>query len=386
MSGLTKVEEQPVRVLEVVGALNRGGTESWLVNVLRTIDRRRFNLHFCVFAEEPSAYSEEVEAIGGQIVHCGLGRNLHRFSQRFRSVVREGRYDVVHSHMHHFSGLVLRLAAKEAVPVRIAHAHNTADGQDDTCIRRGYRHLMRGWIARYATHGLACSHAAAVALFGRAWALDPRFRVLYCGIDLKRFQAPVECREVRHELGIPVDAPVVGHVGRFSPQKNHEGFVSIARIINHYRPEACFLLVGDGPLLETIRATAKAQGLGPRFFFFGSRSDVHRMYAAMDVFLLPSRNEGLPLVLMEAQAAGLPIVATDLPGTREALADTPGNYLFAAPAVEEAATAVVERLPALGCNGHVPMCSTLRFLNRFDIRQCVTDLASLYAAALPLRR
>jgi glycosyltransferase involved in cell wall biosynthesis len=156
------------------------------------------------------------------------------------------------------------------------------------------------------------SAEAAISLFGERWAEDPRLRRLYYGIDLTPFAEPVHRVQLRERLGIPPDALVVGHVGRFHPQKNHAFLLEVAAAVRRIRPETHFLLVGDGPLQREIARRAEALGIADSVTFAGRRTDIAAlMKGAMDVFLLPSRNEGLPLVLLEAQAAGLPFLASD---------------------------------------------------------------------------
>lgn len=307
------MSNKPIRVLEFVGAMDYGGVETWLMHVWRHIDRTKFQFDFCYTKPDPGAFAPEIEALGGRMVACPLEKsNPIDFARRFRALLREGRYDIVHSHVHHFSGFVLRLAHRAGVPMRIAHCHNTSDGKASTPPRLLYRALMSHWIRKYATYGLAASAPAAAALFGPDWQSDPRFRVLYCGIDLEPFRQEVSREAVRQELGIPADAPVVGHVGRFTPQKNHAFLLDIAAEVVKRRPEVRFLLVGEGPLRPAMEAKAHNLHIEKKVVFTGTRADVPRlMLGAMDLFVFPSLWEGLPIVLVEAQAAGLRCVASD---------------------------------------------------------------------------
>ncbi|MGI9069867.1 MAG: glycosyltransferase family 1 protein [Bryobacteraceae bacterium] len=303
----------PLRILHVVGALKCGGIESWLMHVLRHIDRERFKMDFLVYTTESGPYHDEIRALGSQIIICPHPRRPHQFAPRFRRLLRSrGSYDIIHSHNHYCSGYVLRQAAAAGVPVRIAHSHMTGDDRPGTLLRTLYRRLMVRWITKYATHGLACSSLAAGALFGPEWNNDGRFQVLPCGIDLSSFDSDANSLKVRAELGIPAGAIVVGHAGRFAPQKNHLFLVQIAKELAAMNPKIWFLLLGDGPLRDQIARQVAALGLTRRFVFAGVRPDVPRlMLSAMDTFLLPSLHEGLPMVGVEAQAAGLPCVFSD---------------------------------------------------------------------------
>jgi len=168
-------------------------------------------------------------------------------------------------------------------------------------------------IDRCATAGLAVSSEAAISLFGENWNADPRWRLSRLGIELEPFCCPVDCEETRSELRISPHAFVVGHVGRFFEQKNHEFLLEIAEVVCALRPEVIFLLVGDGPLRRKMEDRAKELGIHSRIRFAGVRGDIPRlMKGAMDVLLFPSLYEGFPVVLMEAQAAGLPCIISDV--------------------------------------------------------------------------
>lgn len=305
----------PVRILHVVGALNRGGVETWLMHVLRHIDRDRFHFDFLTHTDAPAAYDDEARALGARIIPCLHPSQPLQYGRRFKRILREhGPYDVVHSHVHHFSGYTLRLAAQAGVPLRIAHSHSDTTAAENAArrARRAYLAIMQRWVQRYATTGLGASERAA-ALFGPDWPRDPRWRTLYCGIDLTPFRAPVDRDACRAEFGFPADALVIGHIGSFRPVKNHAFLVEIAAETIRREPRARFLLVGDGPLRPDIERQAAQAGLGDTVIFAGLRDDVPRlMRGALDVFVLPSLYEGLGLVLIEAQTAGLPCVYSDV--------------------------------------------------------------------------
>jgi glycosyltransferase involved in cell wall biosynthesis len=307
---------KPLRILHVVGGMGRGGAEMWLMHMLRHMDRSRVHMDFLVHTEEPRAFDEEIRALGSKVLPCMHPRQPFDYAQNFRRIVREhGPYDVVHSAVHHFSGYVLRLAAQCGIPGRIAHSHNTSSGMDrsERFARQLYCRVMERWVRQYATAGLACSSPAAVALFGEDWIADPRWKVHYPSTDLTLFGESTDRVARRAEFGIPVDAFVTGHVGRFDHQKNHRFLIEIANETLAKDANAWFLLIGDGPLRGEIEARAARSAYKSRIVFTGQRSDVpHLMLGVMNAFTLPSLHEGLPLVLVEAQAAGLPIIISDV--------------------------------------------------------------------------
>jgi glycosyltransferase involved in cell wall biosynthesis len=296
--------------------MNRGGIETWLMHILRNIDRQQFQMDFLVHTEQSSAYDEEILMLGSQIIPCMHPSQPWLYAHNFNRILRKyGPYDIVHSHVHHFSGYVLHLAEKARVPMRIAHSHLDSSVLEAKAglHRRLYLTFMKNLITRHATKGLGCSCVAALDLFGRDWKTDPRWQLLYYGIDMTSFHKFVDVVEVRSEFNLPADAFVVGHVGRFDVQKNHQFLLKIFALVASKEPQAYLLLVGEGSLREKIEQQALEIGIADRVIFTGSRPDVPRlMQGAMDVFLFPSLCEGLSLVLIEAQTAGLPCIFSDV--------------------------------------------------------------------------
>lgn len=299
-----------MRILHVLGRLDRGGAETWLVQTLRHIDRSKYQFDFLVHTEEPGAYDDEVRAMGAQVIPCPSPSNPVKYARNFLRILKEyGPYDCVHSHVRHFSGTVLSLARARAVPLRIAHSHSDTRSIDKASSlgRRIYLSCMGALISANATCGLAVSGKAAHSFFGEKWDEDHRWRICAPGIDLEPFSNSVDHSHLRRTLGISEDAFVVGHVGRFFPAKNHVFIVDIAEYICAAQPKTLFVMVGDGPLRDSIERLVQARGLMSHFIFTGTRSDVPAlMQGVMDVFLFPSLFEGLGLAVVEAQAAGLP--------------------------------------------------------------------------------
>jgi len=249
----------PVRILHVLGGMDRAGVETWLMHLLRTVDRSRFQMDFLVHAGRPCEYDEEIESLGSRVLACASPSNPLGYGREFLRILRQhGPYDAVHSHVHHYSGLVLRLARRAGVPTRIAHSHTDTAIIDSrsSLLRRLYLWTGRRWISRHASWKLAASHRAAACLFGPAWQSDPATTVLYCGLNFDSFAQPVDRASVRRELGFADGDFVIGHVGRFAPVKNHDLLLRIHAEALKLRPDARLLLIGQGPLEGAIRAAA----------------------------------------------------------------------------------------------------------------------------------
>jgi len=306
----------PIRVLHVTGAMTKGGGVAvWLMNVLGGIDTNRFRLDLLVDTNVECELDAEVRSLGCRIMYCPDGvKDPWGFRRRFNATVTaHGPYDIVHSHRDNIDGLVLTWAAELGIPVRISHSHNDLRNVERSLplVKRHYARFKRKMLHRSMTFGLACSTDAAACQFGAGWKDDPRIALLRYGIDLVPFREPVDRATVRGSFGIREDAFVIGHVGRFVDQKNHEMLIHIMRKVVDQDPSAHLLLVGRGPLQHDIFNLTQSLELTEHIHFAGLRPDIARlMRGAMDVFVFPSKHEGLGIVMLEAQAAGIPVVAS----------------------------------------------------------------------------
>ena len=309
----------PLRALHIFASLNRGGAETWLMDVVRSTSRAELQIDVCLIGAAGGLYEEEFERLGGRILRCPLGRNPWGFARRLTQLLTAERYDIVHSHVYYFSGVILRSAARAGVAKRIAHIHPAEDRRNTTLSRRLYVKWMRRWIGRYGTRFVGPTKASLEGFWGPGWEADPGKRVIYNGIRTERFVRPVNRAEVRSELGIPENAPLVLNVSRFAPHKRHEFLVNVAGDVLAQRDDVYFLLIGAGALRESVEARVRAKGLTDHFRFISGLPDIDRYWMSADVFAFPSCNEGFGIVVVEAAAAGLPVIAQDIPGVREAV-------------------------------------------------------------------
>lgn len=299
---------EPVRVLHVCGAL-AGGVGTVLLNYYRYIDRSQVQFDFLTHGEPDAAVRSEVESLGGSItVITPKATSLLENLRDTRTYInRSTPHDVVHVHTASPTSFLYLLAAKLAGKrVRIAHSHATSlESRPDSWQFRLHRALQP--VLRWtATDCFACSIAAGRWLFGNV----DNVKVVPNAINASRYAFDAADRErVRRELGLE-GRFVIGHVGRFVDQKNHQFLVEVFREIAHREPRSALLLVGEGPLMGDVRRQVTGAGLRGSVHFLGARDDVPSILSALDVFLLPSNFEGLPLVLVETQASGLPSLAS----------------------------------------------------------------------------
>ncbi|KEZ50335.1 glycosyltransferase family 1 protein [Metabacillus indicus] len=302
---------KPMRVLQVVTIMNRGGLETMLMNYYRKIDRSKIQFDFMVHRMDRGHYDDEIEELGGQIfrmpaIRPGRYREYIRSLDDFFKV--NNTYKVVHAHINENSGFVLRAAKYANVPCRIAHSHTSDLGIDYKFPFRLYgRFIMKDIPTNY----YACSSRAASWLFGNKVNKSGKVKIINNAVNLNEYKFNQEIRNsVRSDLKIE-NKLVIGHVGRFHSSKNHSFLIEIFREIYNENPDTVLLLAGEGPTRLKIEQKVKKLGLTNNVKFLGVRTDIPRLMQAMDIFLFPSFFEGLPVVLVEAQAAGLPIFASN---------------------------------------------------------------------------
>lgn len=300
------LNQKPIRVLQVVTTMNRGGLETMLMNYYRHIDRNKVQFDFLIHREDTSDYENEIIALGGKIYRLS---KLNPFSLRYRRnltafLKKHSEYKIIHVHQDCLSSIALKAAYKVGIPVRIAHSHSASQ---DKNIKYLIKKIYKKSIPVYATHLFACGKDAGEWMFE-----NNDFKIVRNAINSKSYIYNENIRsEVRKKLKIKDEELVIGHVGRFNYPKNHRFLIDIFREILNYKSNVKLLLVGTGELEEKIKDKVSKLGINNQVIFMGKRNDVNNLMQAMDIFIFPSNYEGLPVTLIEAQAAGLPIVKSD---------------------------------------------------------------------------
>lgn len=302
------VKSRPIRSLHIIGSLQKGGAEAWCLSLLSNRDPERLSIDFCCTKGERGPQAEFAESLGAAVLPCSV-RPILTFPFRFRKIIKKRKYDVVHSHVSLFSGFVVLISYLLNVPVRIAYSHNVGTFKKMSLARRIYCRCMRILINEFASTKLACSTEAYRAIFDA----PPDCKdILHCCIDIEKFRPGTTVSCTKESLGIPGKSLVIGHVGGMRKQKNHDFLVDIAAELCQMRRDVYFVLAGGGELEDDIRRKVEVLGLGDRVRVLGVRDDCpDLMRGVFDVFVFPSLKEGLGLVLVEAAAAGLPIICSD---------------------------------------------------------------------------
>ncbi len=289
-----------------MGKMENGGVESVIMNYYRHIDRSKIQFDFFVDRDSSIPQKNEIESLGGKIYLVPPYQKVNAYITELIRLLKDNKYKIVHSNLNTLSVFPLYAAKKVGVPIRIAHNHSTA-GKGETK-KNIMKYMLRSLAKVNATHYAACSKYAGEWLFGKKSMEKGEVTVFNNAIDLDKFKYDEAVRhEVRKELGID-DKFVIGHVGRFCYQKNHEFLIKIFDKIHERDKGAVLMLIGTGNLVADVKKQVEDLGLTDCVIFLGNRFDCDRLYKAMDVFVLPSRYEGLPVVGVEAQASGVPCI------------------------------------------------------------------------------
>lgn len=300
-----------VRVLHVVGKMDRGGMETLIMNYYRNIDKKKIQFDFPVHYEERGAYDDEIEMLGGKIFRMPKTtvKNYMRYKKALNDFfMNHPEYTIIHGHLESTAFMYQSIAKKYGDKHTILHAHNTS-------VDKNVKGLIKFITTKIGNKRVdsyfACSNAAAKFYFGEKQISSKGLTLLPNAIDVDDFVFNMHIRKkLRIELDLN-DKFVIGHIGRFFAVKNHSFLIDIFEYIVNIEPNAVLLLIGGGPLEKEIMQKVQKLNLTQAVKFLGIRSDINELLQAMDVFVLPSHSEGLPVVAVEAQASGIKCILSD---------------------------------------------------------------------------
>ena len=334
--------EQPVRILHVLGNTQLGGAESRIMDLYRHMDRSVVQFDFVVHSKEEGYFNEEIRKLGGRIFRVPRFRVLNYFSycrawkqllQEHRDAEGKSEFHMIQGHMTSTAAIYLPIARKCGIETTIAHARSAGV---DKGLKGILTRFLRRNLSKKADYLFTCSEIAGISVFGKKAVEQGRTRFLPNAIDCQKFAPDPLIREkIRRELGIE-NGYVIGHVGRFHYAKNHEYLLRVfAELVKRKSRNYVLLLLGEGSGMEEIRNLSRELGIEDKVYFLGNKSNVNDYYQAMDYFVYPSRFEGMPGTIVEAQTAGLrclmsdtickEVIATDLVTTRS-IGEDPGLW------------------------------------------------------------
>lgn len=295
---------EPIRVAQIMGKWIGGGVESVVMSYYRHIDRTKIQFDFICDEDSTNIPYEEIEKLGGRVILIPPYQKLFKYHNKLKKILKDGNYKIVHSHINTLSIFSLFAAKCAGVPVRIAHSHSTTNKKEKK--KNLLKQALRPFSKEFATDYMCCSELAGRWLFGNKEYDKGNVYLLNNAIDLDKFKYDEKIRsEKRKKLNISDDTLVIGHVGRFIEQKNHRFLIDIFNKIHKQNSNSILLLAGQGPLMEEIKSKVESLGLEKFVIFLGQIDDADKLYQAIDIFVLPSLYEGLPVVGVEAQATGL---------------------------------------------------------------------------------
>lgn len=307
-----QLTQTPIRIAQIMGKMNSGGVESFILNYYRNIDKNKIQFDFIVDEDSQLPQKKEIEELGGKIIKIPPYQHIFKYMHSLIKVLKKNNYKIVHSHLNTLSVFPLLCAKISNVPIRIAHSHSTSNKKEK--FRNILKSILKPFSKVFATNYFACSEHAGRWLFGNKAFKEGKVIILNNAIDMEKFKFNSKIRnELRKQLNIE-NKLVIGQVGRFNKQKNHEFLIDVFKEIHDNRTDSILLLIGDGPLEENIKQKVKNMNLENAVYFLGAKNNVNDYMQSMDVFCLPSLYEGLGMVAIEAQVSDLYVFcSTEVP-------------------------------------------------------------------------
>lgn len=301
--------EEPIRVAHIMGKMVGGGVESFIMNYYRNIDTTKIQFDFVIDSDSTVIPRKEIEELGGRIYEIAPYQKIWKYMKELKIILKNNKYQIVHSHLNALSVFPLGVAFFSKIPIRIAHSHSTTNKKEWK--KNIVKNLLKPFSKLFATHYFACSEHAARWLFGNKMYEKGNVEIIHNAIDVDKFKYDNEIRKkIRKELNIE-NKFVIGHVGRFVKQKNHEFLIDIFSEIYIKNKDSILLLIGEGPLENKIKEKIKKMHLENAVYFLGVKDNVNEYMQALDVFAFPSLYEGLGIVAIESQVAGVRTICSE---------------------------------------------------------------------------
>ncbi len=361
-----------VKVLQVLDFINyNSGVSAVVTNYFFQLDPQRVQCDFLLYEMPEDAWMTRLTAAGAKVYATGKPsrRSMAEYERNVKDFFRQHAkdYDIVHVHIPNAAFIVLRYAKKYGIKVRILHSHNARGA--DGAVKKIRNYLLNQWGIRYANQYFACSVKAGNYLFGEKRC--GQLVVLPNAIRLERYAFDEKKRKtIRDSLGVKEHELLLGHIGRFAEQKNHEGLLKIFAETRKCGMDTKLVLLGDGELREKTGQLAEELGIKEQVLFAGVVANVPDYLSAMDIFLLPSLYEGLPVVCVEAQAAGLPCLISDQVTREIALTD---QIWFLANGNLDSWCDRIRKISAEGCSRNA-----VKGLEQYDIVRQTRNLEERY--------
>ena len=376
-------------VLQVIGEMVMGGAESRIMDLLRALDPEKVHYDFLVFNPKEQHYDKEIEARGSRVYRLQPRFKIYNYFSFCKALnaffAEHPEIDIVQGHMTSTAAIYLPIAKKHGVKCTIAHARSAG-------VDPGLKGMLTKWLRRdlYRKTDVcfACSKEAAISVFGRPKYEKGEVRILPNAVELGQYQEADEMEAHAQVIKKKYDlqnAFVIGHVGRFHYAKNHVFLLEVFQEIRKKKGNAKLLLVGDGDTMPAVKEKTEQLGITDHVIFTGMQKDTAGYYRAMDLVVFPSHYEGLPGTVVEAQAAGLPVLMSDTVTDQVAVTPLVECFSLQKSAAEwaEEALALYDRLQEkLGTETFRKECYVTLCEKGFDVTAQARQLEQIYAKML----
>lgn len=297
------MSQEPIRVAQIIGKWVGGGVESVVMNYYRYIDKTKVQFDFICDEDSIKIPYDEIKKMGGKVILIPPYQKAIKYHNELKKVLKNGNYKIVHSHINTLSIFSLFAAKCAGIPIRIAHSHSTTNKKEKK--KNLLKTILKPFSKLFSTNYMACTEYAGRWLFGNKTFNEGKVTIINNAIDTEKFSYNEVIRnKIRNELKINNNF-VIGHIGRFVEQKNHTFLIDLFNEVKKEKENAKLLLIGEGPLKETIEKKVEYLNLKNDVKFLGQKENVNELMQGMDCFLFPSLYEGLGIVTIEAQCAGL---------------------------------------------------------------------------------
>ena len=368
--------EEKIKVLHVVCQMGHGGIETFLMSMLRNYDRDKYHMDILYTGPQEGDYADEVRSLGSKMISCPLKYDQVRFVYSVKKILKDGGYGAVNNHLSDIGGGAILAAKLAGVPARVSSYHTNLLKRKGA--KKFYMEIMRRLTLKTATGITTSSPDVTDSHFQGFKVPKGLVQSISYGVDVSNF-SKTNSVEPLPELVQSSENLVVGHIGHYTPQKNHDALIKIASLVVKELPSAKFVLCGSGgDLREQVEQKIKDSGLSEHVLQVQGLSDIRQFYSSIDVFILPSRHEGMPISIIEAQAAGRPVVASDLEGIRIATADEMKENLFSIDDVEPFSKCLIDLLNNKDKRLSQGNAGKSFAENYFDIKLAVRKYEQLY--------
>lgn len=361
-----------IKVLQVITSLEGGGGVQMLLrNYHKYINKDKIIFDFIVYGDEIGELESYFKSYGSKIYHIPpKTKSLIKSLSQMRKIIKSGNYDVVHAHQDIMSIFPIYFAKKAKINLRIAHAHSAFKSNNK--IKKLIHKVLLVLLEKYSNYWAACGKEAAMDLWGKENISLGNINIINNAIDVNNFKFNNDIRkEIRKELGVE-NKFVIGNIGRFIDVKNHKFIIEVFKHVSDMDKEAILLLVGKGELESEVRNQVKKLGLEQNVKFLGLRNDIDKILQGIDVFLLPSKFEGVPIALIEAQASDLTCLVSDVV-TKEVKITDKVEYM----SLDKDAKAWAEKILSYKCNKRYDTSKLIKKVG-FDISEQAKSLENLY--------